>query len=91
MMVTVKAFIDSFSGSIMELDKKDRTDLNGLSALQRDPKISTWDMTEKWKDGQEVWEFVSELIQRELITEMKSHYPWHKYKLTTKGQEFINK
>jgi predicted transcriptional regulator len=85
-----KVFIDSFSSSIIKLDKKDRTDLNVLSVLQKDSTISTFDMTEKWKGGQEVWEFVSELIQRELITEEKSSYPWHKYKLTKKGEELIS-
>lgn len=85
-----RVFIDSFSGGIMELDKKDRTELNALSALQSDPKISTWDMTEKWKDGQEVWEFVKGLERKELISDVKSEYPWHKYKLTKKGEALIS-
>jgi len=83
-------FIDSFSGNIMQLDKKDRTELNALSVLQEHCTISTFDMTEKWKGRQEVWEFIKELVHKELITEEKGSYPWHRYELTDKGKSLIN-
>jgi len=82
-----RIFIDSFSGGLLELKRNDRTTINALSVLQKNPKVSTFEMTEKWKQGQEVWEFIGDLIQREFITAIKSPYPWHKYKVTKKGQD----
>ena len=70
----------------MGLDKNKRTVLNALNALQADPKVSTWDMTEKWKGNQEVWSFINELKEDGLIFEVKAEYPWHKFKINDHNQ-----
>lgn len=71
----MKFHIDSFSGSASELKGKNRTCENVLAALRRDPKLSTWDLSEHpW-----LVSIVSALKQGGHITEAPSAFPWLRY------------
>lgn len=81
-----RILLDSFSGSVSELKKGSRTPEHVLAALAKDPKVSTWDMSENaW-----LWTGILNLKGRQLIVELDEPYPWHRYKLTKAGIEFLN-
>lgn len=69
-------FIDSFSGLAADLKPRQRTPAGVLAALRCNPRVSTWDMSEKpWLCG-----CINTLIREGRITEDKSEpYPWHRY------------
>jgi len=76
-------FIDSFSGSVIELKRDKREPLDILNCLNKDPRVSTWDMSETpWLRKR-----IAILIKDGLIAEKKQPYPWHRYELTSKGIE----
>ncbi len=74
-------FLDSFSGSLMDLPKNKRTKLNAIEALRRDGMISTWDMTEIWKGKKFVFELIQQLKDERIIKELPQGYPWHRYEI----------
>lgn len=69
-------FLDTFSGAAAYLKRGQRTSDNVLAALRRDPRISTWDMSEHpW-----LCRCIKDLIQDGLIIEDKNEpYPWHRF------------
>lgn len=69
-------FLDSFSGSAVDLKPDQRTAENVLAALGKDPRISTFDMSEyPW-----LYRIIRDLINSGKITEDKSEqYPWHRF------------
>lgn len=71
---------DSFSGPAALLPKNLRTPAGVLSALQRNPRVSTWDMSEMpWLRG-----CIDALKASGQITEDKDEpYPWHLYLITS--------
>ena len=76
-------FLDSFSGSVVDLPKKDRTQENVLEVLKNDPMVSTWDMSENpW-----LRTIIANLVLAGEIKPIKSDYPWHRYKVI-KGSEY---
>ncbi len=77
--------ICSFSGLAADLPTKDRNDQSVLSALARDPKVSTWDMSEL------VWlrQIIERLKHRKLIRSLESPYPWRYYEITDKGKKQV--
>lgn len=78
--------IDSFSGELSDLKKKDRTIPNALHVLQKAPLVSTWDMSESaW-----VRNMVKELEDAGLIRSEHSAYPWLRYSITAKGKAIIS-
>jgi hypothetical protein len=79
------ALLDSFSGSVTDLKRGNRTIMDFLAALNNDPMVSTWDMSEyKWvRDG------VYSLKDNGLIVELNQPYPWPKYALTKAGRELL--
>ena len=74
----MRYFLDSFSGSVVDLKPKDREDKNVLNILRRDPRVSTFDMSEHYK-----WlPHAIERLKREgKIVELDEPYPWHKFKV----------
>ncbi len=71
-------FIDSFSGGAANLKPRDRTPNGVLAALQRDPRVSTFDLSElPWLRG------CIDILKRDgRITEDKTEpYPWHKFNI----------
>lgn len=82
-----RVFLDKFSGEIVDLPKNQRTELNMLIALKKCPRVSTWDMEQIW-----LVDALSSLIEEGYIEDISStvQYPWHKYKLTQKGQDYVN-
>lgn len=85
MHLEVMMIIDSFSGSASELKKGSRTPEHILAALAKDPKVSTWDMSENaW-----LWTGILNLKGRRLIVELDEPYPWHRYKLTDEGKALV--
>jgi len=81
--------ICNFSGDLMDLKKKDRTEENALRVLNKSPRVSTWDMTEKWINRTELWIFLKDWEKRGLIKSVDEPYPWHKYVLTKTGKEVM--
>ena len=77
-------YLDSFSGSVIDLEGDKRTPENVLSVLREDPMISVWDMSEN------MWLVVIiEQLKREgKIKEVDREYPWHQY--MTRG-EFLRR
>lgn len=77
-------YIDSFSGAASDLKRGQRTPENVLTALRRDPRISTWDMCEHpW-----LRDCISELKSRKLIVEDKSEpYPWLRFSVVASKPE----
>jgi len=79
--------ICSFSTKAAELKPKDRTAINALLALQENPRISTFDMSDNaWLCG-----LVKLLESKNYIKPVNEPYPWHKWKITKTGLERINK
>ncbi len=76
-------FIDSFSGGLMNLPKKERTEENVLSLLKDDPLVSMWDMTEKWIGQQHVYEMLYILEDKGLIIQVDQAFPWHRWEVVT--------
>ena len=72
-------FIDSFSGSIVDIPKRDLTDETALVAITNDPKISTFDMSER----PDIRIVIKSLMQKRKIKEVVSEYPWHRYEITS--------
>lgn len=79
-----RAFVDSFSGAVAELTRKQQADpVAVLRALQRSPMVSTWDLSGSL-DGV-IWQ-----LKKDGLIEDQSRavgYPWHKFGVTTKGAE----
>lgn len=75
---------DSFSGPAAQLPPSHRTPAGVLSALQRNPRVSTWDMSETpWLRG-----CIDALKSSGQIVEDKDEpYPWHLYYITARKQE----
>lgn len=68
--------VDSFSGDVASLKKSDRTPENALAALRRNPRVSTWDMSEHaWLRS-----MLADLTRAGLIVEDDAEpYPWHRF------------
>ena len=83
-MNETRIYIDSFSGSAAELQPSQRTPGHVLRTLTRDPRVSTFDMSEsRWLAG-----CIDVLVQAEYIKSDPSEpYPWHRYTITHKGRE----
>lgn len=75
--------ICSFTSPIADLPRGKRTEADMLAALDRNPRVSTFDMSEfPW-----LWRGIDSLKARGLITEDKGEaYPWHRYTLTDAGK-----
>lgn len=72
--------MDSFSGAAADLKGQQRTCSNVLAALNRNPRVSTFDMSEHgWLRS-----CIAELQRLGFIAEDKREpYPWHKFTPTT--------
>ena len=83
-MNETRIYIDSFSGSAAELHPSQRTPGHVLQTLTRDPRVSTFDLSElRWLAG-----CIYTLTQAEYINSAPSEpYPWHRYTITDKGRE----
>ena len=81
-----RAFVDSFSGAVAELTRKQQADpVAVLRALQRSPLVSTWDL---WESDR-LSDVIRRLKKDGLIEDqsMAVGYPWHKFVVTPKGAE----
>jgi len=69
-------FIDSFSGPASDLKPAHRTPNRVLDALAKNPRVSTWDMSElAWLRG-----CIDILLRDGMVAEDKSEpYPWHRF------------
>lgn len=78
--------IDSFSGAAAELKRGHRNSEDVLAALAKNPRISTWDMSElPWLRSA-----IDDLKRRGLIiAEREEPYPWNKYSLTDDGMAML--
>lgn len=78
-------FIDSFSGGVAELTKKQRRDGKAvLRVLLVDQMISTWDM-----DEGDLWRTIEVLTGRGYIKSIPVRYPWLKYEVTEEGKKYL--
>lgn len=70
-------FIDSFSGPAADLKPADRTPSKVLAALRKNPRVSTWDMSEHpWLQG-----CISILQKQGYIKSVPEPYPWHRWEI----------
>ena len=74
---------DSFSGAVADLSKKEQgVPTRVLAALTKNPRVSTWDMSE----SRNLRGSLRFLIDDGKIEELKEPYPWHRFQLTDKGK-----
>lgn len=76
--------VDSFSGAVADIPRRQRTPEKILRALDRDPHVSTWDMDEGG-----LWSWIRDLEREGFITSLPCGYPWLQYELTDKGKNLI--
>ena len=73
--------IDSFSGAAADLPRGKRTPEHVLEALRRDPRVSTWDMSEyPW-----LRRCIAHLKRDGLIEDVPEGYPWLRYRVVEKA------
>lgn len=72
-----KTFIDSFSGSAADIPKPHLTEESVLSALSRDPAVSTFAMSQ----NQKLATIIDRLKKSGRIKSVESEYPWHRWEL----------
>ena len=79
-----RIYIDSFSGAAADLPPSKRTPGHVLRALVRDPRVSTFDLSEsRWLVSR-----IDLLVLLEYIKpDLTEPYPWHRYTITDKGRE----
>lgn len=79
-------YLDSFTNAgVVDLKKSMRNENGVLNALNINPMVSTWDMSENpW-----LCRIIDSLKENELIVSEKQEYPWHKFVLTQAGKERI--
>lgn len=75
--MSYRVYLDSFSGAAANLKGKARTADNVLDALCRDPRVSTWDMSEN------TWlvSAIRQLKREGKIEELHDPYPWLRFKI----------
>jgi hypothetical protein len=78
----------SFSGALAELPRGKRTPLEALRVLQRDPAVSTLDLSEnRW-----LLLLVRDMLTQGLIESRPDvGYPWLRYELTREGLAMLAK
>ena len=75
-MNTGRIFVDCFSGAAADLPKANRETDDVLNALRKDPRVSTWDMSElQWLRSAIKYLEGSNLIVRD----MSEPFPWLRY------------
>ena len=79
-------FIEYFSGALADLKKDKRTEENALAVLAKHPRVSTWDMSDKWLCG-----LIDTLKRKGYIVEHDEPYPWHRFEVTEAGNERLKK
>lgn len=77
--------MDSFSGAMAELPRGRRTLMHALAALERDPRVSTFERGAVWLES-----LIRELLTQGLAIEDKAEpYPWHRFTLTNSGRQML--
>ena len=75
--------IDSFSGAVADLSKKEQSDpTKVLAALTRSPLVSVWDMSE----SSNLRASLRFLLDDGMIEELDEPYPWLRFQITDKGE-----
>jgi hypothetical protein len=76
-----RVFVDSFSSPVSELRGRYRTPEKVLECLKKEPRVSTFDLSEnKW-----LLKIIRDLKSVEAIREVESAYPWHKFAVVKHG------
>lgn len=79
--------IDSFSGPVSMLPKGQRSDIYILTALHKNPRVSTFDMGgNEW-----LWRAIVRMEKSGLLASEDEPYPWHRYRITPEGMSVIAK
>lgn len=74
---------DSFSGAAAGLPKGKRTPEHVLAALRRNPRVSTWDMSEhRWLRNA-----IYQLLDEGKIEDLSAQegFPWHRYRVVDRA------
>jgi DNA-binding PadR family transcriptional regulator len=77
-------YLDSFSGALGELKRGHRSVLDGLRALDRDARVSTWERGTPWLER-----LLRDLLTGGYIEELDEPYPWYRYAITDKGRALL--
>lgn len=86
-MKRMPVFLDSFSGKVGDLTRKQKKDpMLVLEAISKDPRVSTWDMSED-----NLWRTVSDLERKGFLIDesSKSVYPWCRFVITKAGRRAL--
>ncbi len=74
---------DSFSGAVADLSRKEQGDPGKiLMALTKNPRVSTWDMSE----SSNLRSSLRFLLDNGMIEELEEPYPWHRFQIIDKGE-----
>jgi len=77
--------IDNFSGPAADLKGRHRHYMSVLAVLEKNPRVSTWDMSEeRWLRG-----CIDDLLHQQLIVAQDEPYPWHRWTLTDAGRAVL--
>lgn len=76
--------VDQFTGSLADLPPKRRTIVDALQALDRHPVVSTFERGAPWLE-----KLIREMLNRKLIEERGSSYPYHRYAVTDAGRGIL--
>lgn len=75
----------SFSGCVSRLKPREKRNINKvLAALTNDSRVSTWDMEEN-----NLWKTILILRDNYFVEEITREYPWHEFKVTPAGHEYL--
>ena len=77
--------LDSFSGGAADLKPRHRTSADVLEALRRDPRVSTFDMSEHaWLRAA-----IADLKQSKQIVDAPAAYPWCRFAILAASEPVI--
>jgi len=84
--MSMRVFLDNFSGEASDLKPGQRHEMNVLAVLSCSARVSCFDMAEhSWLRSS-----IADLKKRGLLVEdPKEPYPWHRYMLTLAGHKAL--
>lgn len=86
-MSNTQIFVCSFHSNVADLKAGKRTELDALRVLEKDPRVSCFDMSDiPWLEN-----LITAMEKKGLIhNNHEEHYPWLKFAITEAGRQLLN-